>query len=101
MLTRRTFLKANILIDERGYPLLADFGLASITKNIVSVNASTPHRVGTIRWAAPKLLDVFSGNRNEWAIPTIMSDVYALAMVLLRLVFFTSSTQVLSSMIYC
>lgn len=75
----------NILIDRRGTPLLADFGLSSITRNALSVNASTPHSGGTIRWSAPELLEVYVGRSKKSQSSTTKSDVYALSMVIVEL----------------
>ena len=60
-----------------------DFGLSSITKNPTSINASTPHSGGTIRWAAPELLGAFSGN-GKMQLPTAKSDIYSLSMVVIE-----------------
>jgi len=46
-------------------------------------NASTPHGGGTIRWAAPEFLDVFSGERKKQT-PTVESDTHALSMVIIE-----------------
>jgi len=57
------------LVGEQGDPLLADFGVFSIMKNMPSVNTSTPHSGGTIRWTAPELLGIFFDNHKK-PIPT-------------------------------
>ncbi|KAF9646888.1 kinase-like protein [Thelephora ganbajun] len=75
----------NILIDASGSPRLSDFGLCSITKNIDSVNASTPNRNCTIRYCAPELLEI-NGVPPLEKKPTNKSDVYSLSMVMVELV---------------
>ncbi|KAF9646883.1 kinase-like protein [Thelephora ganbajun] len=74
----------NILIDASGSPRLSDFGLCSITKNIDSVNASTPNRGCTIRYCAPELLEI-NGVPPLEKKPTNKSDVYSLSMVMVEL----------------
>ena len=73
--------KANILIDENGHALLADFGLLAImpdTTNIISSNSFS--QAGTHRWMSPELL--FPARFGlEHCLPTEPSDCYALGMV--------------------
>ena len=71
----------NILIDDKGSPRLADFGLCSITKNIESVNASTPNHGCTIRWRAPELLRAPTGVKIK---ATNESDMYSFSMVIVE-----------------
>ena len=75
----------NILIDSKGSPRLSDFGLCSITRNINSVNASTPNHGCTVRYSAPELLntDGIVKTKKEKK-PTYKSDVYSLAMVIVE-----------------
>jgi serine/threonine protein kinase len=74
----------NILIDAEGSPRLSDFGLCSVTKNIDSVNASTPNHGSTVRYCAPELLDVRWAVRVESRKPTYKTDVYSLSMVIVE-----------------
>jgi hypothetical protein len=81
----------NILIDAKGSPRLSDFGLCSITKNIDSVNASTPNHGCTIRYCAPELLDTGGVVRTEKRKPTNKCDVYSLSMVIVEVRPFSES----------
>jgi len=74
----------NILIDAEGSPRLSDFGLCSITKNINSVNASTPNHGCTVRYCAPELLSGETAAGGEKRKPTNKSDVYSLSMVIVE-----------------
>ena len=74
----------NILIDSEGSPRLSDFGLCSITKNLDSVNASTPNHGCTVRYCAPELLEFGDGAKVEKRKPTNKSDVYSLSMVIVE-----------------
>lgn len=76
--------KPNILIDGNGNPRLSDFGLCSITKNMNSVNASTPNQGCTIRYCAPELLDTDGMVKVQKRKPTTKSDVYSLSMVMVE-----------------
>ena len=74
----------NILIDKEGSPRLSDFGLCSITKNINSVNASTPNHGCTVRYRAPELLDIGGVVKVGKKKSTNESDVYSLSMVIVE-----------------
>jgi len=65
-----------------GSPRLTDFGLCSITKNIDSVNASTPNHGCTVRYRAPELLDVEGVVVKKKV--TFKADVYSLSMVVVE-----------------
>jgi len=97
---RLTFLlsQSNVLIDARGNPRLDDFGLFSITKNIDSVNASTPNRGLTVRYCAPELLNHIRGPGSK---PTNKSDVYSLSMVITEVCLFYESTMCPGSDRFC
>ena len=75
-------LKANILVDQNGHALLADFGFLTVVSDSANPTASSSYTAGgTIRWMSPELLFPdragLEGNR-----PTKQSDCYALAMVI-------------------
>ena len=69
--------QANILINDDGVALLADFGLMSILieHGTVSFSATVTSAAGTVRWMSPELL--FGTN----SAPSRQSDRYALGMV--------------------
>ncbi|KAF8194861.1 kinase-like domain-containing protein, partial [Mycena galopus ATCC 62051] len=71
---------ANILLDDRGHALLADFGLAVVTDSPL---AST-NRGGSLRWMAPELLHPESYGFKEFQ-RTFASDIYSFACVCLEL----------------
>lgn len=68
----------------QGNPRLSDFGLCSVTRNIDSVNASTPNRGCTIRYCAPELLDIKDTGSVEKKKVTYKTDVYSLSMVVVE-----------------
>ena len=75
-------VKANILVDENGHALLADFGLLAIipdTANLISSTLFT--EAGTFRWMSPELLDPERFDLQH-SRPTKRSDCYALGMVI-------------------
>ncbi|OCB89265.1 kinase-like protein [Sanghuangporus baumii] len=69
----------NILISNKGEPLLCDFGLAVIVGDLAQTPVSTVLQdAGNPRWMSPELF--FSESR-----PNAASDIWALGMVLLEL----------------
>ncbi|KAG1778255.1 kinase-like domain-containing protein [Suillus placidus] len=47
---------SNILIDERGEPILSDFGLSFLDVELTGTSYFTSCKPGNVRWAAPELL---------------------------------------------
>lgn len=78
------FPQPNILIDKEGNPRLSEFRLCSITRDIDSVNASTPNRGCTVRYCAPEFFDIDMTIRTEKKRPTYKGDVYSLSMVIVE-----------------
>ena len=66
----------NILVDNSGNALIADFGLATVTQNLDSVQGTTSHRGHTPRWAAPEVLN--EGTHSKEA------DIFSFAMVMIE-----------------
>ena len=66
----------NILVDDDGIAVLADFGLATVSAGLstIPLSATIVSSAGTIPWMSPELL---AGNCS----PTQESDSYALGMV--------------------
>ena len=84
--------QSNILIDAKGSPHISDFGLCSITGDVESVNASTPHQGCTLRYRAPELFDVGNTAKDAKRKPTNKSDVYSLSMVIVEVCIFCRGT---------
>jgi len=73
---------ANILIDQRGHPCLADFGLITfISDPENSITSHSYSNAGTTRWMSPELLDPEHFGFEDGP-PTKDSDCYALGMVI-------------------
>ena len=64
-----------------GIPRLAEFGLSSIAEDIFSVNGLNTGG-DSVRWSAPELVPTMRGRPG--VTPTISSDVYSLAMVIVE-----------------
>jgi len=82
VLLTSTPFKANVLIDQAGNALLADFGLLTIISDPTNVLPSSSYtQGGTARWMSPELFDPQRfGFKNSR--PTKCSDCYALGMVM-------------------
>ena len=61
------------VVDNIPHARLADFGIATVTKNLDSIRTETRQDVHTPRWSAPEILR----EQN----PTKESDIYSFAMV--------------------
>ncbi|KAF9785257.1 kinase-like domain-containing protein [Thelephora terrestris] len=73
---------ANILIDQTGNALLADFGPLTIVSNTANLHpTSTQAQDGTARWMSPELIDPQKFGLDTSS-PTVPSDCYALGMVI-------------------
>ena len=72
--------QANIVVDAVGdtpRALLADFGVAIVTKNLDSLRPPTSEKTHTPRWSAPEIL-------REETNPSKESDVFSFAMVIVE-----------------
>ena len=69
-------VQQNILVDDSGHARLADFGLATVTRNPDSVRITSCKPGYTARWAAPEILS--EGPHSKEA------DIFAFAMVMIE-----------------
>ncbi|EIN04081.1 kinase-like protein, partial [Punctularia strigosozonata HHB-11173 SS5] len=68
----------NVLVDDQGHAMLADFGLAKISSNTATAHTTKGH--GAPNWLSPELLQPKEGFHR-----TTASDVYSLACLGLEL----------------
>lgn len=71
-----TLRQSNVFVDESGHACIADFGVATITKEVDSTQ-STAYEPGlTPRWTAPEIL-----NGESY---TKAADVFSFAMLMIE-----------------
>lgn len=70
----------NILVDDAGVALIADFGLMVMTDLSTFISDTAESSGGTYRWMSPEMLDPKGFDSNGR--PTRESDCYALGMVI-------------------
>ena len=64
------------VVDNIPHARIADFGIATVTKNLDSIRTETRQDVHTPRWSAPEIIR----EQN----PSKESDVYSFAMVMIE-----------------
>lgn len=84
-----------MFINAQGVPCLANFGLASIARDIYSVNGSNVAGGASVRWSAPELLGPITVSKEASIKPNTRSDIYSLAMVIVEVIPFEIPTGTL------
>jgi serine/threonine protein kinase len=64
-------------VDATSRARIADFGLATITKNLDSIRSASDGHGHTVRWAAPEILSEQGTHSKE-------ADVFSFAMVMIE-----------------
>ena len=72
-----TRVQPNILVDASGHARIADFGLATITQNMDSMQGASDGPGHTARWTAPEIL-------NDQGTYSREADVFSFAMVMIE-----------------
>ncbi|KAF8814545.1 kinase-like protein [Phlegmacium glaucopus] len=76
----------NILVDEKGYAIITDFGLSKVMEEMSeSINMGTSFFAGSTRWMAPELIMALIHDDGHVPPITTSSDVYAFASVCLEI----------------
>jgi serine/threonine protein kinase len=75
-------LQSNILLDDEGKALLADFGLSNIIVEAYGPAYITSSIGGSVRWAAPEHFRISDGERVSTV--TTHGDIYSYGSVLLQ-----------------
>ena len=78
-------IKVNILVNEAGHALLADFGLVQIMSDNANGISSSDAKGGTHRWMSPELHDPKKFGFEKFKL-TERSDCYALGMVIYEII---------------
>ncbi|KIJ04673.1 hypothetical protein PAXINDRAFT_32981, partial [Paxillus involutus ATCC 200175] len=80
---------SNVLIDGDERACISDFGLSMVLTDLGgSTYATSRHGAGTLRWAAPELLDLQALEDEENppdVLPTPQSDVYSFGRIMLQI----------------
>jgi serine/threonine protein kinase len=76
--TSFTRVQLNILVDGSGHARIADFGLATVTQSLDSIQSPSRQHGYTARWAAPEVLDegVYSKEADIFAFAMVMIEVH-------------------------
>lgn len=75
-------LQSNVLINGRGEPLLADFGLSFLGMELTESSYFSSCKPGNVRWAAPELfIDLPDGSPCR---ACVKSDIYSVGCVMLQ-----------------
>ncbi|KAF9219413.1 kinase-like protein [Gyrodon lividus] len=83
--TYTTNMQLNVLIHGNGRAFIADFGLSTLLTELGGSTFATSFQArGTLRWAAPELLDLQSEEDSLQVVPTPQSDVYSFGGVMLQ-----------------
>ena len=71
------YSKANVLVDDKGHAVVADYGLALIMDSSEFTSIKT---AGTCRWTAPEIMN--PPNNGDVPLPqfTVESDIFSYAM---------------------
>ncbi|KZT50980.1 hypothetical protein CALCODRAFT_488275 [Calocera cornea HHB12733] len=75
--------QTNVLVDARGEPLLADFGLSRFTEELPPAgDATTGLYQGSLRWMAPERVQPATFGLAAGAAQSTASDVYSVGMTM-------------------